>query len=126
MEQINKKILVVEDDENFRSILEIKFISEGFFVVVAKDGEEGMVVAEREKPDLIFLDIEMPNMDGLTMAKKLKESNVKVPIIFLTNMKDDEHISDAIEIVPETEYIVKADLNIDDIVERAKKKLGVK
>jgi DNA-binding response OmpR family regulator len=126
MVQTNKKVLIVEDEKGFLWILKQSLIDEGFDVVVAQDGQEGLAVAEKEKPDLILLDIMMPKMDGIMMAKKLKESQNNVPIIFLTNMKDEEHISEAMEAVPDTEYIIKSDMNTDGIVDRVKSRLNIK
>ena len=88
MVNINKKILIVEDDKSFLWILKQSFASEGFTVLVAEDGEAGLDLAEREKPDLILLDILMPKMDGITLSKKLKQLNSGIPIMFLTNLKD--------------------------------------
>lgn len=121
-----KKILVVEDSKNYLWILSQSLIKQGFDVVTAENGEYGLAAVEKEKPDLVLLDITMPKMDGLTMAKKLKESNIQVPLIFLTNMSDVKHISDAIEISADVGYIVKADLSIDGIVARVKERLGLK
>ena len=126
MAKINKKILIVEDDKSFLWILRQSFDNEGFSVVFAQDGEEGLKMAVEEKPDLILLDILLPKMDGITMAKKLKEKGVNSQIIFLTNLKDEEHISEAVEIVKETDYIIKSDLHIDQIVARVKERLGIK
>jgi DNA-binding NarL/FixJ family response regulator len=72
------------------------------------------------------LDISMPKMDGITMAKKLKEAKIASQIIFLTNMKDDGHISEAMEAVPKTEYIIKSDMNLDSILGRIKIRLNLK
>ena len=119
------KILIVEDDEDFLSILKIKFTAEGFSVVTAKDGEEGIRVAEKEKPDLIFTDVLMPKMGGIEMAKKIKESNENALIIFLTNMKDSDDTSE-VKKSGDFDYLIKSDLRINDIVEKAKIKLGLK
>ncbi len=126
MEDTNKKILIVEDDKSFLWILKQSFVGAGFSVVSAEDGEEGLKMAGEEKPDLILLDILMPKMDGITVAKKLKETGNQAQIIFLTNLKDAEHISQAVEIVKETDYIVKSDLHVDQIVARVKERLGIK
>jgi len=125
MDKINKKILIVEDDEDFLSILNTKFTAEGFSVVTAKDGEEGIRVAEKEKPDLIFTDVLMPKMSGIEMAKKIKESNENALIIFLTNMKDSDDTSE-VKKSGEFDYLIKSDLRISEIVEKAKIKLGMK
>jgi DNA-binding response OmpR family regulator len=126
MAKINKKILFVEDDKSFLWILHQSFSEEGFAVVFARDGEEGLRLVETEKPDLILLDILLPKMDGLTMAKKLKEKGFAPQIIFLTNLKDSDHISEAIEIFKEIDYIIKSDLGIDQIIKRAKERLGMR
>lgn len=126
MENANKKILIVEDDKNFLWLLRQSFAGENLTVVFALDGEDGLGLAEKENPDLILIDILLPKMDGITMAKKLKEKGIKSKIIFLTNMKDPEHLSAAVEVVEETDYIVKSDLHMDQIVARVKEKLGIK
>ncbi|OGZ63905.1 MAG: hypothetical protein A3A98_01295 [Candidatus Staskawiczbacteria bacterium RIFCSPLOWO2_01_FULL_40_39] len=122
----NKKILIVEDDKDFLWIFRESFNNQNLSVVYAMDGLEGLAMAEKEKPDLIVLDIMLPKMNGIDVARELKRKGIKSQIIFLTNMKDSEHISQAIDVVGETDYIVKADMHIDAIVERIKEKLGVK
>ena len=126
MDEINKKILIVEDDKSFLWILRQSLENEGFSVIFAQDGEEGLKMAEEEKPDLILLDILLPKMDGITMARKLKGKGIKSQIIFLTNLKDAEHISEAVEVVKETDYIIKSDLHIDQIVDRVKSRFNLK
>ncbi len=126
MENIDKKILLVEDDKNFLWLLRQSFSGEKISVFFALDGEEGLKMAEEEKPDLILLDILLPKMDGITVAKNLKQKGIKSQIIFLTNFKDAEHISAAVEVAKETDYIVKSDLHMDQIVSRVKEKLNIK
>lgn len=126
MGKIDKKILIVEDDKSFLWILKQNFDNEGFSVVFAEDGEAALKMAAEEKPDLILLDILLPKMDGIAVAKKLKETGIGSQIIFLTNLKDADHISQAIEVAKETDYIVKSDLHVNQIVARVKEKLGVK
>jgi len=120
-EKINKKILIAEDDKDFLAILQKKFDLNGFDIVVAENGEDAITVAEKEKPDLILSDVLMPKMDGLAMAKKVREFNKDVPIMFLTNLKDDS----TAERPSEFDYLIKSELRIDDIVTKAKIKLGV-
>ena len=124
LRRTGKKILIVEDDEDFLSILKIKFVSEGFSVVTAKDGEEGIIMAEKEKPDLIISDVLMPIMDGIEMAKKIKESNKDAQILFLTNIQDADYAK-KFKNSDEFDYLIKADLRIDEIVEKVKIKLGL-
>lgn len=122
MKKIRKKILIVEDDKDFLSILKIKFESEGFSVITAKDGQEGVSLAEKENPDLILSDVLMTGMDGIEMAKRIQNSNKNAIIIFLTNLKDVSYVKE-IDNSPNFVYLVKSDLRISDIVEKVKEKL---
>src|SRR6476620_7424948 len=116
MTSINKKVLIVEDDEDFVFILEKKFTGEGFLVVTAKDGEDGVAITEKEKPELILSDMLMPKLDGVAMATKIRATGNQVPIMFLTNIKDADRGST--QAVPDgIDYIIKADTRIDDIVQ---------
>lgn len=126
MNQEMKKILIVEDDENFLWILRQSFDNQNLIVFFATTGEDGLEIAEKENPDLIIADILLPKMDGITMAKIIKEKNIKSQIIFLTNYKDSKHITNALDAAGEADYIVKSDMHIDAIVARVKDKLGVK
>ena len=124
MAQINKKILIVEDDKDFLFILQTKFTGEGFDVVTAENGEEGVEAAEKEKPDLIISDVLMAKMDGIEMAKKIREFDKEVLIIFLTNIKDVDYTKN-IEKLGKSEYLIKSDIRISDIVDRVKINLGL-
>lgn len=120
-----KKILIVEDELPLRSILMDQFTGEGFNVLAASDGEEGLAITKKEKPDLVLIDILLPKMDGITMAKEIKKLNLGTLMIFLTNLSDVQHIADASEAVY-SDYIIKSDLNVDDVVDKVKKRLGLK
>lgn len=120
-----KKILIVEDDKDFLSILKIKFTSEGFSVVTAENGEEGLKMAEEEKPDLVLSDVLMPKLDGVEMAKKIKEANKNTLIILLTNIKDTGY-SENMKKLGEFDCLIKSELRINDIVDKVKAKLGIK
>ncbi|OGZ63506.1 MAG: hypothetical protein A2998_00220 [Candidatus Staskawiczbacteria bacterium RIFCSPLOWO2_01_FULL_37_25b] len=126
MPKINKKVLIVEDESSSFVPLQNVFSDAGFDVILAKDGEEGFAAAKKENPDIMILDILMPKVDGIEMAKKLKESGISIPTIFLTNVKDATHIADAMESYrPDSDYIIKSDISLEDIVKRAKTKLGI-
>jgi len=81
-----KKILVVDDDLEIVALLKKRLETQGFSVITAFDGEEGIKKVYGEKPDLILLDIVMPNKDGFTMFNQLKndDSTRRTPIILLT------------------------------------------
>ena len=126
MNKISKKILIVEDDKNFLWILRQGFENQSIEVVYAEDGQEGLLMAEKEKPDLIIIDIILPKIGGIEMAKVIKEKGIKSQMIFLTNLKDVEHISEALSTVGKADYIVKSDISVNAIVDRVKDKLGIK
>lgn len=69
-----KKILIVDDEPNIVMSLEYAFKKKDFEVFIARDGTEALEIAEREKPDLILLDIMMPQMDGYETLKRIRES----------------------------------------------------
>ena len=126
MQKINKKVLIVEDEPSYLLPLQIAFSDAGFNVATAKDGQEGFETAKKENPDIIILDILMPKINGIEMAKKLKELGISIPAIFLTQLKDEEHIADAMESYrSDSDYIIKTDISLDEIVKRAKTKLGI-
>jgi DNA-binding response OmpR family regulator len=80
------KVLVVDDEEYIQHILNFSFGAEGYEVVTAADGEEGIKKAQDEKPDIIVLDIMMPTMDGYEACKRLKSDpkTKAIPVILLT------------------------------------------
>jgi DNA-binding response OmpR family regulator len=126
-----RKLLViesVEDDASLRKVLRDKFTLEGFSVLEATNGEEGLEIALRERPDLILLDIVMSEMDGLTMMKKLRHADEwgkHVPIILLTNLSaDNDKIIQAIADSEPAYYIVKSDSSVNDILEKVRERLN--
>jgi CheY-like chemotaxis protein len=69
---MSKKILVVEDNLDTRELLHLYLTGEGFTVITASDGREGLYLAKVERPDLILTDLNMPHLDGITMVKDLR------------------------------------------------------
>jgi len=78
------KILIVEDEPNMVAGLRDNFEYEGFQVITALDGVEGLERALKDSPDLIVLDVMMPRMSGLDVCKQLKAKRPSIPIIMLT------------------------------------------
>ena len=91
---MDKKILVIDDDEQNRYLAKFILEKNGYRVIIARDGLEGVNKAKEEKPDLILVDIMLPVMDGYEVTKRLKNlpEFKNVPIIALTayTMKGDE------------------------------------
>jgi len=84
---MSKKILIVEDTEDARDYMESVLEQEGFEVVLAKDGLEGLEQAAQESPDLIITDISMPRLDGFEMIQRIRSSpkQKNVPILAITS-----------------------------------------
>lgn len=78
------KILLAEDDRNFGDVLKSYLEMHDYDVHLAQDGQEGLLFFQKDKYDLCILDVMMPKMDGFSLAKKIREKNLEVPIIFLT------------------------------------------
>lgn len=124
-DQKNKRILVVEDEMSLLKALVTKLENFGYGVLQARDGVEGYEMALNEKPDLILLDIKIPKMDGVAMAKKLREDEwgKTAKIIILTNLSDSNEIKEALD-AGVYEYLVKSDWKIEDIVKKVEEKIG--
>jgi DNA-binding response OmpR family regulator len=78
--------LVVDDDPVIQKLLQVNFEMEGYSVITAGDGEEGLAKAQAERPDAVVLDVMMPKMDGLEVARRLKgdPDTESIPIILLS------------------------------------------
>lgn len=101
-----KRILIIEDDQSIRSGLEDDFRFEGYQVESAVNGKEGLAKALSNHPDLILLDIMLPEMDGLEVCKELRRRKVGVPIIMLTAKSQDFDIIVGLELGAD-DYVTK-------------------
>ncbi len=126
MPKINKKILVVEDEKFMLEALSDKLKKEGFKVLQAKNGQQGLETALRKHPDLILLDIVMPKVDGLTMLKNLRkdEWGKEAIVILLTNLNSTEKIAEAVG-EGMHEYLIKSDWLLSGVVNKVKERLGL-
>ncbi|RMD59209.1 response regulator [Candidatus Parcubacteria bacterium] len=120
------KVLIVDDEIAITKALSLKLAKENFEVVVAHNGQEGVELAQKERPDVILMDIIMPKLDGLSAAKQIR--NIKgwgedVPIIMLTNLGDPENVAEAGKFGI-FDYLVKTDWKLDDVVKFIYSKVG--
>lgn len=121
---MGKKILIVEDDEMIASMYKTKLEQEGLVVLMANNGAQGLSMAMSQSPDLVLLDIIMPQLDGFTVLQELRSSlKMKTtPIIMLTNLGTDEDKKKGSE-YGATDYLVKASLTPTQVSEAIKKYL---
>ena len=118
------KVLIAEDDRDFGNILAQYVTISGFDVSLGRDGNEAWEMFRRDKPDICVLDIMMPEMDGFTLAEKIKELDPSIPLIFLTARSLKEDIVRGLKIGAD-DYITKPFdpevliLRINNILKRA-------
>lgn len=119
------KVAIIEDDFSIVQMYQLKFQTEGFDVQTAGDGETGLELIESYKPNIVLLDLMMPNMNGLDMLSKLRSSaeGSKMKVIVLTNMGDTETATRVFK-MSANDYIVKAELTPKQVVERVQKLLA--
>ncbi|MEU0519345.1 response regulator transcription factor [Streptosporangium sp. NPDC006007] len=84
LERAEARLLVVDDEPNIRELLSASLRRSGFEVVTAVDGREAVHFAERVRPDLVVLDVMLPDMDGFTVAGRLRAMDAQMPVVFLT------------------------------------------
>jgi DNA-binding response OmpR family regulator len=109
------KILVVDDDPDIREVLEALLEGEGFEVVTANNGEEGLEAIKKEDPDMMILDLLMPVMDGFAVCKQLQDPRMSkwngMPVLILTSVREE---------VSQRRYELETglSLDVDDYVEK--------
>jgi len=111
------KLLLVEDDVTLVKMYERKFLSDGYEVVVAYDGLEGLEKATKEKPDLILLDIMLPRLDGLALFKKMRSTpeTFNTPVLLLTNFGQEDAVFECFKLGA-VDYLVKSDVTPQQVV----------
>ncbi len=119
MENKKRKILIIEDEKFLLEIYQSRFEKEGYQVFAAINGLAGLKLAQKEKPDLIILDILMPGMDGYEVIKKLKENNQtkEITILVLSNLGQREEINQGLKLGA-NDYIIKTDLTPSELVNK--------
>jgi DNA-binding response OmpR family regulator len=92
---VNRRILVADDSDNIRNVLQLNFEWKGYEVLAAADGEEAVRLVDRMRPDLIILDVMMPRKNGFQVCRQVKSDSrtSDIPVIILTakNQKEDRH-----------------------------------
>ena len=112
----SRRVLLVEDSRFLRKAAETVLTRQGYAVVTAADGEEALIVARRELPDLVLLDLIIPKLDGFAVLRALKEdpTTAHIPVIVLSNLGqegDVQQVRDA----GAAAYVVKATLALSDL-----------
>lgn len=85
---MSRRVLIVDDDPRLREVVRYALSREGYDVTEARDGAEALQLFERARPDLVVLDVVMPEMDGIEVCRRLRQSS-RVPIVFLSSRGDE-------------------------------------
>ena len=111
------KVMLVEDDKSLREIYSIRLVAEGYDIVSASDGEEGLALAVKEKPDLIIADVMMPKISGFDMLDILRSTpeTAGVKVIMMTALSSDDQRQRG-EALGANRYLVKSQVGIEDVV----------
>lgn len=119
------KIAIIEDDPTISQMYRMKFEADGFDVQLADNGLRGVSLVEHYTPDLILLDLQMPQMNGAEALKRIREAQwgKDIPVIILTNLGEEEAPKE-IRGLGIHSYIVKAELTPRQVVQRVKEALG--
>ncbi len=95
MDEKEIKCLLVDDENDFRELMTFWLKSKRYLVVEASEGETAVRLAREENPDIIFMDLNMPVMDGVEALKRIREFNKDVPVIIISAYIDDKRANDA-------------------------------
>jgi DNA-binding response OmpR family regulator len=120
------KIAIIEDDQAISQMYRIKFETEGYEVEIAENGKLGLELVENFRPDIILLDLMMPEMSGDEMLAKLRQTDFgrDVKVIILTNMGEQE-APDILKSLGVSVFIVKAEMTPRQVAELVKKQLSI-
>jgi two-component system alkaline phosphatase synthesis response regulator PhoP len=115
------KVAIIEDDMAIVQMYRTKFENEGYEVATAPDGITGLELIASEKPDIVLLDLMMPNMNGLDMLQRLRNQpgGREAKVVVLTNMGDTETATKVYKMAAD-DYIVKAEMTPKQVSDRVK------
>ncbi len=121
-----KKILTIEDDRDLLTLVDKKLTDEGFEVVGFETGQQALDYLKNHRPDLIVLDILLPDIDGITVLTEItnNENWKDIPVIIFSNL-DQPGSFEQVTALGDYEYLVKAKTELSDLADKIKKKLGL-
>lgn len=117
-------LLLIEDDAFLASMYKTKFEQQGFKVMMADNGEDGLVDARRKKPDVIVLELLLPRVDGFTVLTELKRdrATASIPVILLTNLGQKEDVQKGLGLGA-ADYLIKTHFKPSETVAAVKRVL---
>lgn len=114
-----KTVLLIEDESALREAVKMKLEKKGIEVLVAETGEKGLSILQEKKPDLVWLDILLPGINGLEVLKRIREDEKtkNLPVIVVSVSGGQEKIKQAF-VLNVIDYLVKSEYKIDDIIKK--------
>jgi len=114
-----KTILIIEDDKFLRELIAQKLFKEGYNIIEAIDGEEGIKKVKEEKPDLVLLDLILPGIDGFEVLSQIKEDSslAQIPVIILSNLGQKEDVEKGLKLGA-IDFLIKAHFTPGEIIEK--------
>ena len=115
------KVLLIEDEKEVAELYKLKLTLDGYEVITAENGQEGLDKANSYRPELIFLDIKMPEMDGFEVLKKLRATarTKDIPVVILSNFDEQDLIEKGLTLGA-NEYLIKSQFTPEDISNKIK------
>lgn len=125
MANSSKKILLVEDEKIIIDLLERKLKEQGYAVIVARNGVEGLMKMAQEKPDLILLDIIMPQMGGFETMEKMQEDKElkEIPVIIISNSGQLVEL-DRAKALGVKDWLIKTEFDPQEVLDKVRKQFG--
>ncbi len=112
-----KKILVIEDDRGLRRAITFMLTHGGYTVVFGQDGEDGLLQAKEEMPDLILLDLMIPKVNGFEVLRCLKENPLTkpIPVVVFSNLSQDTDRDQVLKLGA-VDFVIKSDISVEQIL----------
>lgn len=120
-------ILIIEDDDFFRDLLHKKLKAENFSVIEAADGQKGIAALKEKKPDVVILDLLLPNVDGFEVLSQARANSdtAGIPIIVLSNLGQQEDIEKALKLGA-NDFMIKSQFDMVQVIDKIRGLLGKK
>ena len=121
---MSKKILAIDDENDALLILKTALINEGFDVITASNGFDGVALAEEQKPNLVILDLLMPEMDGFEVLEQLKSTDItgEIPVIIVSGVSEKDKIKTAL--TRGIDYYIMKPYDYNDLIAKVHEALG--
>ena len=117
-------VLIIEDENDVRELYRDLLVDNGFEVLLAANGREGLILSRERDWDLMLLDIMLPEIDGLSVLEEVKDRENHKPVLIISNLSNDEVISRATDLGT-SGYVIKSELNPQQFIVEVRKHLNI-